>query len=93
MKYYCTLRRGYRNRYHRGNPKAAFEAFTQADTSVTRKYGGTGLGLTISQRIVNLLGGEIGIESEYGKGSSFYFSIYLKKLRMKLLVRNRCLQI
>ena len=55
--------------------KKLFQAFSQADTSTTRKYGGTGLGLTISQNLVRLMNGTIGVESEAGKGSNFYFNI------------------
>lgn len=54
-----------------------FTAFTQADGSITRKYGGTGLGLVISKSLVELMGGELKVESEYGKGSRFYFTLTL----------------
>ena len=54
-----------------------FTAFTQADGSITRKYGGTGLGLVISKSLVELMGGELQVESEYGKGSRFYFTLTL----------------
>ena len=55
-----------------------FEAFSQADESVTRKYGGTGLGLTIVKNYIEMMGGEIKVESEINKGSKFYFDLNLE---------------
>jgi PAS domain S-box-containing protein len=56
-----------------------FEAFQQSDNSVTRQYGGTGLGLSISARLIELMGGKLQLESEVGRGSTFFFELHWKR--------------
>ncbi|WP_297432108.1 ATP-binding protein [Sulfurimonas sp.] len=60
-----------------------FEAFSQADTSITRKYGGTGLGLTISARFIELMGGQLDLQSEPGEGTTFFFTLDFEEIKTK----------
>ena len=70
-----------------------FSAFEQADNSIARRYGGTGLGLVITKKIAYLMGGDAGVESELGLGSTFWLSVRLNKCSCRVpddwLLKNK----
>jgi PAS domain S-box-containing protein len=67
------------------NIEAIFDSFTQEDASITRKFGGSGLGLAIGKQLVELFGGELNVKSEYGKGTTFSFTLTLKNEKLEAI--------
>ena len=73
---------------HKDNHEQIFGMFSQVEDSHTRTYGGTGIGLSIAKKLINKLGGNIWLESEIGKGSTFYFTIPIEKTE-KIKLKQR----
>ncbi len=77
LRLLALQRAGHRDRHSRDKQAAIFESFVQAAGSSGRHYSGTGLGLTISKRLVEMMGGRIWVESTLGQGSTFHFNVRL----------------
>ena len=75
------------------NQEKIFEAFSQEDSSMTKKFGGTGLGLTISNQLLNLMSSRLQLESEFGKGSTFFFDIVFKISKNTKATKNKKISI